>query len=89
MALARMALRNPPVVLLDEATAFADPESEAAIQKGLIQCVGYVDDGAQHPGLLLGVEDVADKGHVQLDSVERQGMNVLQRVTIHKKQKKF
>ncbi len=35
VALARMALRNAPVVLLDEATAFADPESEAAIQKGL------------------------------------------------------
>jgi ATP-binding cassette subfamily B protein len=35
IALARMALRNTPVVLLDEATAFADPESEAAIQKGL------------------------------------------------------
>ena len=35
LALARMALRNAPVVLLDEATAFADPESEAAIQKGL------------------------------------------------------
>lgn len=35
IALARMALRNTPIVLLDEATAFADPESEAAIQKGL------------------------------------------------------
>lgn len=35
IALARMALRNAPIVLLDEATAFADPESEAAIQKGL------------------------------------------------------
>ncbi|MUM78476.1 ATP-binding cassette domain-containing protein [Pseudodesulfovibrio sp. F-1] len=35
LALARMALRNAPVVLLDEATAFADPESEATIQKGL------------------------------------------------------
>ncbi len=35
IALARMALRNAPVVLLDEATAFADPESEAAIQHGL------------------------------------------------------
>ena len=30
-----MALRNTPVVLLDEATAFADPESEEAIQEGL------------------------------------------------------
>ena len=44
-----------------------------------VQRVGHVDDGAQHPGLLLGVEDVADKGHVQLDAVERQGMDVLQR----------
>lgn len=35
IALTRMALRDTPVVLLDEATAFADPESEAAIQKGL------------------------------------------------------
>lgn len=35
IALARMALRNAPIVLLDEATAFADPESEAAIQQGL------------------------------------------------------
>jgi ATP-binding cassette subfamily B protein len=35
IALARMALRDAPVVLLDEATAFADPESEAAIQEGL------------------------------------------------------
>ena len=35
IALARMALRNAPVILLDEATAFADPESEAAIQQGL------------------------------------------------------
>ena len=35
IALARMALRDTPVVLLDEATAFADPESEEAIQAGL------------------------------------------------------
>ncbi|MDR3175007.1 MAG: ABC transporter ATP-binding protein/permease [Desulfovibrio sp.] len=35
IALARMALRDTPVVLLDEATAFADPESESEIQAGL------------------------------------------------------
>lgn len=35
IALARMVLRDPAVVVLDEATAFADPESEAVIQEGL------------------------------------------------------
>lgn len=35
ISLARMAMKNAPVVLLDEATAFADPESEAKIQQGL------------------------------------------------------
>jgi ATP-binding cassette subfamily B protein len=39
LALARMALRDAPFVLLDEATAFADPESEAAIHRGLASCL--------------------------------------------------
>ncbi len=33
IALARAILKNAPVVVLDEATAFADPENEALIQK--------------------------------------------------------
>lgn len=33
IAIARVMLKNSPVVLLDEATAFADPENEAAVQK--------------------------------------------------------
>ncbi len=34
VALARAILKNAPIVVLDEATAFADPENEALIQKG-------------------------------------------------------
>ena len=35
IALARAILKNAPIVLLDEATAFADPENEYLIQKAL------------------------------------------------------
>ena len=35
IALARAILKDAPVVVLDEATAFADPENEALIQKAL------------------------------------------------------
>ena len=35
IALARAILKNAPIVVLDEATAFADPENEILIQKAL------------------------------------------------------
>ena len=35
IALARAILQDAPIVVLDEATAFADPENEALIQKAL------------------------------------------------------
>jgi ATP-binding cassette subfamily B protein IrtA len=35
VAIARALLADPPILVLDEATAFADPESEAAIQDAL------------------------------------------------------
>jgi ATP-binding cassette subfamily B protein len=35
VAIARAILKNAPILVLDEATAFADPENEANIQKGL------------------------------------------------------
>lgn len=35
VSLARAILKNAPVIVLDEATAFADPENEALIQKAL------------------------------------------------------
>lgn len=35
IALARAILKDAPIIVLDEATAFADPENEALIQKAL------------------------------------------------------
>ena len=35
VALARAVLKDAPIIVLDEATAFADPENEALIQKAL------------------------------------------------------
>ncbi len=35
LMLARAILKDAPVVVLDEATAFADPENEALIQSGV------------------------------------------------------
>jgi ATP-binding cassette, subfamily B, bacterial IrtA/YbtP len=40
VSIARALLADPPVLVLDEATAFADPESEAAIQAALAELVG-------------------------------------------------
>ncbi|MFT4294676.1 MAG: ABC transporter ATP-binding protein [Micropruina sp.] len=40
VSIARAILADPPILILDEATAFADPESEARIQAALAQLVG-------------------------------------------------
>lgn len=40
VSIARAILADPPILVLDEATAFADPESEAAIQTALSHLVG-------------------------------------------------
>lgn len=37
VALARAILKDAPIIVLDEATAFADPENEALIQKALVR----------------------------------------------------
>lgn len=39
IALARAMLKNSPIVVLDEATAFADPENEASIQQSVSRLV--------------------------------------------------
>ncbi len=40
VSIARALLADPPILILDEATAFADPESESRIQAALAELVG-------------------------------------------------
>lgn len=40
ISIARALLADPPILILDEATAFADPESEALVQEALANLVG-------------------------------------------------
>lgn len=40
VSIARTLLADTPILVLDEATAFADPESEAAVQDGLAELAG-------------------------------------------------
>ena len=37
IAIARVMLKNSPIIVLDEATAFADPENEALVQKAFAE----------------------------------------------------
>jgi ATP-binding cassette subfamily B protein len=39
VAIARAILKNAPILVMDEATAFADPENEVKIQQGLISLI--------------------------------------------------
>lgn len=41
LAIARSILKNAPILVLDEATAFADPENEVKIQQGLSSLMQY------------------------------------------------
>lgn len=77
LSIARALLKNAPVLLLDEATAFADPENEARIQEALSElCIGRTVlvvahrlstiAGADHIVLLDGGR-VSDQGtHAEL-----------------------
>ncbi len=69
IAIARAILIDAPVLLLDEATAFADPESEAEIQQALSTLVEgrTVLVIAHRPAAIRGAHRIImlDRGHVQ------------------------
>lgn len=69
IALARAILKDAPIVVLDEATAFADPENEALIQRALARlthgkdrshdCTPAIDRGGRGQDLRRG-----ERGHL-------------------------
>lgn len=68
IAIARAILINAPVMILDEATAFADPESEAEIQKALSELVKdrTVLAIAHRPASIIGADQIVilEKGKI-------------------------
>ena len=68
VALARAILKNAPIVVLDEATAFADPENEALIQKAFAELTRgrTVIMIAHRLSTVVGADRiiVLDEGHV-------------------------
>ncbi len=69
VALARAILKNAPIVVLDEATAFADPENEALIQKAFKELTKdrTVIMIAHRLSTVVGADRiiVLDSGHVE------------------------
>ncbi|XCB29461.1 ABC transporter ATP-binding protein [Arcanobacterium hippocoleae] len=65
ISIARALLIDPPILILDEATAFADPESESLIQQALTRLIHARDGGrtvlaiAHRPASVQGVDQVA------------------------------
>ncbi|BAC88263.1 ABC transporter ATP-binding protein [Gloeobacter violaceus] len=72
LAIARAILKNAPILLLDEATAFADPENELAIQQALAELI----QGKTVIVIAHRLASVADADHIVVfngGTVEDQG----------------
>ena len=76
VALARAILKNAPIVVLDEATAFADPENEALIQKAfsVLTKDRTVIMIAHRLSTVVGADKiiVLDSGHVEEEGTHSQ-----------------
>ncbi len=62
MAIARTVLRNPPVLVLDEATSSLDTQTEAAVQQELVRLVRGAHHDHDRPPPLDGQRRRRDRG---------------------------
>ncbi|HEX6245883.1 MAG TPA: ATP-binding cassette domain-containing protein, partial [Polyangiales bacterium] len=76
LSIARALLKDAPILLLDEATAFADPENEARIQEALSElCAGRTVVVVAHRLSTITSADhivVLDRGRVQDQGTHQQ-----------------
>ncbi len=85
IALARAILKNAPIILLDEATAFTDPENEAKIQDSISKLV----EGktlivvAHRLSTIVGAEKIIllDKGEIKAEGTHEE---LLQKAPLYK-----
>lgn len=76
IAIARAVLKNAPIVILDEATAFTDPENEAAIQasiSGLVEGKTLIII-AHHLSTIVGADKIVvmDHGRVSAEGTHHE-----------------
>ena len=71
IAIARALLRNAPVLVLDEATAMVDPESEAEIQEALTRLAEgrTVIVIAHRPAVIVGADQIVVLEHGEVRAV--------------------
>ena len=81
IALARAILKNAPIVVLDEATAFADPENEVLIQKALsVLCKDRTVIMIAHRLSTVVNADkiiVLEEGHIKMVYIIRCGLIII------------
>lgn len=79
VALARAILKNAPIVVLDEATAFADPENEALIQKAFANLTRgkTVIMIAHRLSTVIGADKiiVLEEGHIAEEGTHKELVN--------------